>query len=232
MANQLINMQIHKTSPPLETPKTQIKNRSPKIFSCIILAGGFSKRLGQDKGLIELAGRPLVLHVIDKVSGIVDEMLVVVSSDYQRERFTRSVGHKADVIVDKGEAWSPLIGASTGFESACGEYSLLLPCDTPFISSEIASLLLNLCFNRGAAIPRWPNGYIEPLQSAYHTKSALAASRTALDHERLDLRSMIAHLRGVRYVSTLVLRRVDPKLLTFFNINTQEELRRAESMLR
>ena len=198
----------------------------------MVLAGGFSKRFGRDKGLVELAGKPLVLHVLDRMFGVVNETLVVVSSNRQKVAFERSLGQRARVIIDKREEKSPLIGALTGFEFVQGEYSLVLPCDTPFVSSNIASLLLNLCINRSAVIPRWPNGYIEPLQAAYHTRSALTAARAALEQGKLDLRSMIACLRGVRYVSTMVLQQLDPKLLTFFNVNNLGDLGRAESMLK
>lgn len=197
----------------------------------MVLAGGFSRRLGQDKGLIDLVGKPLVLHVIDRVSEVVDET-VVVGSRVQKEKFESLLGHKANVVVDKQQVQGPLVGALTGFESAKGEYSLLLPCDTPFISSQIAQFLLDTCVNKGAVVPRWPNGYIEPLQAAYHTKSALTATKETFEQGKLDLRSMIARLREVRYVSTVVLRQMDPKLLTFFNINTLGDLKRAESLLK
>ena len=200
--------------------------------SALILAGGFSRRLGQDKGLIDLAGKPLILHVVDRVSKVVDETVVVVGSCVQKEKFESLSGHKANVVADKHEAQSPLVGALTGFESAKGEYSLLLPCDTPFISSQIAQFLLDTCVNKGAVIPRWPSGYIEPLQAAYQTKLALTAAKEALEQGKLDLRSMIARLRRVRYISTVVLRQMDPKLLTFFNINTLGDLKRAESLLK
>lgn len=201
--------------------------------SAVILAGGFSRRFGQEKGLIDLAGKPLVLHVVDRISKVVDEtVVVVVSSSVQKEKFESLLSHKANVVVDKHEAQSPLVGASTGFESAKGVYSLLLPCDTPFISIQIARFLLDTCVNRGAVIPKWPSGYIEPLQAAYHTKLALTAAKKALEQGKLDLRSMIARLRGVRYVSTMVLRQMDQKLLTFFNINTPDDLKRAESLLK
>jgi len=200
--------------------------------SAIILAGGFSRRLGQDKGLVKLAGKPLILHVLDRIQGTVNETVVVVSSDHQSVVFAPLLDRRASVVVDEHETQSPIVGATTGFENARGEYSLLLPCDTPFVSSNVASLLLDLCVNKSAAIPRWPNGYIEPLQAAYQTKSALNAAKRALEQGKLDLRSMISYLRGVRYVSTLVLQQVDPRLLTFFNINTPEDLKRAESMLR
>jgi len=201
--------------------------------SAVILAGGLSRRFGQDKGSIELAGKPLILHVLDRASEIVvDETVVVVSSEIQKNAFTSLLGHRAKVIVDKYEAQTPLVGALTGFETVHGEYSLLLSCDTPFVSSQIAQFLLDLCVKKGAVIPRWPNGYIEPLQAAYHTRSALATAKTALEEEKMNLRSMIDRLSGVRYVSIMVLRQMDPQLLTFFNVNTPEDLERAESLLK
>jgi len=196
--------------------------------SAVILAGGFSKRFGRDKGLVELAGRPLILHVFDTISGVVDETVVVVRSKGQIDPIECLLQSKANIVVDESRTQSPLIGASTGFGDVKGKYSLLLPCDTPFVSSRIASLLLDLCINKSAVIPRWPNGYIEPLQAVYHTESALAATKTALKEKKLDLQSMIAHLKSVRYVPTLVLERFDSELLTFFNINTLEDLRKAE----
>ncbi len=200
--------------------------------SAIILAGGFSKRFGRDKGLVELAGKPLILHVFDRISHVVNETTVVVSSSEQRENFEHLLSRRASVLVEESEPHSPLVGALTGFKNVQSECSLLIPCDTPFISSEIASLLLDLCTNRNAVIPRWPNGYIEPLQAAYRTKPASVAAEIALKQNKLDLRSMIASLKGIRYVSTLVLKGMDPKLLTFFNINTPEDLKRAESLIK
>ena len=149
--------------------------------SAVILAGGFSKRFGQDKALIELDGIPLILHILDRASKIVDETVVVVRSENQKKTFERLLSHRTSVVFDRHEAQSPLVGALAGFESAQGEYSLLLPCDTPFISSQVARFLLDICVNRNAVIPRWPNGHIEPLQASYHTKSALTAAKKALE---------------------------------------------------
>ena len=196
--------------------------------TAVILAGGFSKRFGQNKALVQLVGKPLILHVFDAISGEVDETVVVVSSKYQIGGIEGLFQGKANIVVDKSRTQSPLIGASTGFGNAKGKYSLLLPCDTPFVSSRMASLLLDLCINENAVIPRWPNGHIEPLQAVYHTKSALTATKTALKEKKLDLRSMIAHLKSVRYISTLVLKQIDSELSAFFNINTLEDLRKAE----
>lgn len=199
--------------------------------SAIIIAGGFSTRFGRDKGLVKLKGKPFVMYLLEKVAKVVDEKVIVVGSEAQRDVFSPFFEHVADVIVDKYDGNGPLIGALTGFETVQTEYSLLLPCDTPFLSSEIATLLLDSCVGRSAVIPRWPNGWIEPLQATYHTKSAIIATKKALEQGKMDVRSMISYLRSIRYISTVTLRKLDPELLTFFNINTFADLRKAESML-
>jgi molybdopterin-guanine dinucleotide biosynthesis protein A len=199
--------------------------------SAIILAGGFSSRLGQDKGLLQLANKPLIKHVVDAISSIVDERIVAVSSKVQAENYMRVLGSSVKVLVDVDDGHSPLVGALTGFKEAHGKYTLLLPCDTPLISRDIVSLLFELCINRNAAIPRWPNGYIEPLQAVYCTQTAHEAAENALSEGKMNLQSMVDSLRGVRYVSTLVLQQLDPELSTFFNVNTLVDLKKAELMI-
>ena len=199
--------------------------------SAIILAGGFSRRFGSDKGLVVLANKPLVVHVIERISPVVDEVLLVVSSEIQKQSFEPILENKAKLIIDKDDSQSPLIGAITGFETAKGEYSLLLPCDTPLVSTKIVQFFLDLCTNRSAVIPRWPSGYIEPLQAVYHTKSALTAAKKALAAGSMNMRSMIDNLMGVRYVSTMVLEQMEPELVTFFNVNTPQDLQKASAIL-
>jgi molybdopterin-guanine dinucleotide biosynthesis protein A len=199
--------------------------------SIIILAGGLSKRFGQDKCLIELKGKPLILHLLNKVARISDENVVVVGSLDQRKKLESLLNSRARIVVDKYEGYCPLVGALTGFESVNNEYALLLPCDAPLVSTEIATLLLEICINRSAAIPRWPNGYIEPLQAAYNTKLAINAAKKALEERKYEMSAMINFMRGVRYISTLVLQQYDPKLLSFFNVNTPQDLKQVKSML-
>ena len=198
----------------------------------IILAGGLSRRFGQDKCLKGLAGRLLVVHVLEQVLTVADERLIVVGSESQQDALSRFPELQARVVVDKFSDHSPLVGALTGFESVRADHALLLPCDAAFVSAEIAALLLDLCMGRGAVIPRWPNGHVEPLQAAYDVKLAGDAARRALDEGKRDMLAMIAHLRGIRYVSTLVLQQYDEGLSTFHNINTVEDWRKAESMLK
>jgi len=198
----------------------------------IILAGGLSRRFGQDKCLKGLAGKLLVAHVLDRIEDVADERLVVVGSEDQRDKLSLVLGSKAGIVVDKYEDHSPLLGALTGFETVKTEHALLLPCDAAFVSAEIASLLLDLCTGRGAVIPRWPDGKIEPLQAAYNVKSAAQAARAAVDEGKRDMLGMIAYLQRIRYISTVALQQYDEKLTTFFNVNTLEDWRRAELLLK
>jgi molybdopterin-guanine dinucleotide biosynthesis protein A len=199
--------------------------------TAIILAGGSSTRLGQDKALLRLGRKPLVKHVLDSVRSLVDETILVVSSPAQETDYRKYALPDTRIVVDKRDMRTPLVGAFTGFESANGEYSLVLACDVPFVSQDILSLLLDLSLNKNAVIPRWPNGHIEPLQAVYRTKAAKVASNDALDEGKLDMQAMVDRLQGIRYVSTLVLMQLDPELRTFFNVNTLMDLKKAEVML-
>ncbi len=199
--------------------------------SVIILSGGLSSRLGQNKGLLQLAGKPLVRHVLDAVGNIADEKIVVVNCREEVDKYLKASGAGVSIIVDKAKTRSPLAGALSGFEEAHGEYSLLLPCDTPFASRDVLLLMYELCLSRNACVPRWPNGYVEPLQAVYRTEPALDASNVVLCEGKLNVQAMLDRLRCVRYVSTLVLGQLDPDLKTFFNVNTRQDLKRAERML-
>lgn len=205
-----------------------------KVLGCsaIVLDGGFSTRFGQNKALLQLGTKPLILHVLDRVSNVVDERIVVVNTEEQKNQLQRIVKNKAETFLDEYNTQTPLAGAYTGFKHTRSEYALLLSCDMPFVNTDAARLLLECCINRSAAIPRSPEGNIEPLQAAYRAKSAVVAAETALEQGKSDMNAMVANLRGVRYISTLVLQQLDPKLYTFFNINTQVDLKRAEALIK
>jgi len=198
----------------------------------IILAGGTAERFGCDKGLLELAEKPLVLHVFDRIKNQVDEVIVVVGSNEQEKAYSKVFPSETKIQIDVEKSDCPLIGALTGLANANGTYSILLPCDTPFISKDVIELLFEASFNVDATIPRWPNGYIEPLQAVYHTRSALSAAKEAVMKGKRRMQSMISLLHGVRYLSTIVLREIDSDLLTFFNVNTPIDLKRAKKIIK
>lgn len=199
--------------------------------SAIVLAGGSSSRFGRDKGVLELGKKPLIRHVTDAVEPIVDEIIVVTSSEDRIKKYEKIVDQRVRFVIDQCELQGPLIGALTGFEKASGKYALLLPFDTPFVSRDVIQLLFELCLHRSAAVPRWPNQQIEPLYAVYQTKVALAAAKIAVSEGNLNVRSMIEKMPSVRYISTIVIDQIDPDLRGFFNINTELDLRKAVSMI-
>jgi len=200
--------------------------------TAIILAGGHSERFGQDKGLVPLAGKPLVSHVLERAREVVEEVIIVVSSTDRKEFYSSLFPKETKILVDIKDSQSPLVGALTGFMDACGDYSILLPYDTPFVSGEVMKLLFEVSQNMNAVIPRWPNGYIEPLQAVYRTSSALTAATMAVKKGDMRMQSMISLLSKVRYISTIVIREIDPNLTTFFNVNTLMDLKRAERLIK
>jgi len=200
--------------------------------SAIVLAGGSSSRFGQDKGILELAGKPLLRHAVDAVRPLVDEVVVVTSSQERAATYAKLVPADVRFAVDVGESSSPLMGALTGFSVANGEYALLVGFDMPFVSGDVVSLFFDLCVGKAAVIPRWPNGQIEPLHSVYQTRMALDAAKSAVDEKQLTVRAMVEKLRGVRYVSTLVVQQLDPDFKTFFSVNAPVDLKKAATMVK
>jgi molybdenum cofactor guanylyltransferase len=199
--------------------------------SAIILAGNSNDKFESDKGSADLNGKPLLKHVTDSVATLVDETIVVTDSDELAKKYTKIIGEHVSFAVDEEKSIGPLMGALTGFSKANGKYSLLLPCDAPFVSKDILLLLFELCINRSAAIPRYPDQRIEALQAAYNTKIALAAARESISDGKHDLASMVEKMHGVRYVSTMVIEQLDPNFRSFFRIKTAFDLKKTSAVL-
>jgi molybdopterin-guanine dinucleotide biosynthesis protein A len=200
--------------------------------AAIILAGGFSRRFGMDKCMVKLMEKPLILYVCEKILGIVNDVIVVVGSVDRRNMYSQIFLSNTIIVMDERNCQSPLVGALTGFMNSKAEYSVLLPCDTPFVSKGVINYLFRASLGFDAVIPKWPNGYLEPLQAVYRTESALDATRMVLEKGEMRMKSMISLLNRVKYVPTKIIRQVDPHLLTFFNVNTPAHLKRAEKLMR
>jgi molybdopterin-guanine dinucleotide biosynthesis protein A len=197
--------------------------------SAIILTDEVSN-YEQDKALLELKGKSLLRYVVDAASTIVDNVFVVTDTAERAKKYAELVGPDVKFAVNVEEAKGPLVDALTGLMAAQGKYSLLLPSNAPFVSLDLVQLFFELCHGKTAVVPRWPNQEIDPLFAVYHTKSALEAARIALSEGMLNLDSMIDHLGGVRYISTLVVQEMDPDLKSFFKVNTAVEAKMAETL--
>ena len=207
-----------------------LPSKTARETAAIILAGGDSQRFGENKGLTPLLGKPMIMYVYEKASAVANEVLVVLSSRTQFKQYERCLGREL-LRLDEFPSHTPLVGAYTGFKHINSEYTFLLSCDTPLLSVELLLLLLKTTRSANAVIPRHPNNYVEPLQAIYRTRDARKASHQALVNERLNLRSMIDLLDRVVYLPTDRVKEFDPHLLTFLNVNTKSDLKRAEKVL-
>ena len=197
----------------------------------IIIAGGNATRFGSDKGLAMLGGKTIIERIYDSIADISDGVVIVTSSEKQTKAYSEVLRDTVKYVPDEYNFQSPLVGVYSGLRSVDSANSLVLSCDVPFVSKELARMLLDLCLGKDAVIPRWPNAHIEPLQAAYDTKVALDASRLALKDGKRNMRAMIEGLTKILYVSTTAIRAFDKELLTFFNINTRQDLDKARRIL-
>lgn len=196
--------------------------------SAVVLSGGGSRRLGGEKGLRQLAGRPMVSWVIERLRATVDEVVVVVGPEVDPSPY---VGLGAIVVRDEVEARTPLAGASTGLSRASGEYSFLTGCDYPLVNHRVVELLFGEADGHDAATPIWPNGYVEPLHAVYASKPSAALAERLLTHGETRLSLILRSLEDVSRVPMDSLRRVDPDLLSLLDVDTEEDVNRAEALL-
>ncbi len=199
--------------------------------SVAILAGGKSNRFRQAKALTLVAGKPLFLHVVDACKDFADEVFIVTHTEENRKALARFFPEDLIYADLPQQPQSPLVGASTAFSHARHTYTQLLPCDSPLIHEMFFEIMWNMVEDHNAGVPRWPNGWIEPLHSIYRTDIAQQAAQECLQNKIYQMRCLIDNLTRVIYLSTVALSRFDSKLNTFMNVNTPADLRRLEQML-
>jgi molybdopterin-guanine dinucleotide biosynthesis protein A len=112
----------------------------------IILAGGKSSRMKEDKGLMLLDGKPMIQYVIDVLKPLVGE-LIIISNNADYEQFGCPV--YPDVIKEKG----PLAGLYTGLFYTQSETNVVLSCDVPYVNEELIAFLLAEHQNHQITIP-------------------------------------------------------------------------------
>lgn len=200
--------------------------------SVAILAGGKSERFRQPKALTLIAGKPLFQHVIDACEAYASEIFIVVHSDEDREAFVDHVPEDQIISDIASEYRCPLVGALTAFQHASCPFTQLLPCDSPLLHPMFFEIMWSMVENHHAAVPRWPNGWIEPLHSVYNTKIAQEVAVQCLSNHEQRMQCLIDNIGRVIYLSTKALERFDTKLQTFLNVNVPSDLQRIEQLLR
>jgi len=199
--------------------------------TAIVLSGGKSSRFGENKALKKLKGKPLVCYAIDKLLEASYKVILVIGANDRISDFSRILPSSIIITKDELVGYGPLAGILAGMKKVITSYTAVLPCDSPFIKPEVIDFLFDNVKHHEAIIPRWPNGYIEPLHAVYRVKPALKAIKEAISKKELYIVDMIRRLKRVKYVSTNELKLYDKDLLTFFNINTKNDFKKAKEII-
>lgn len=192
------------------------------MVTLAVQAGGQSRRMGRDKGLVELGGRPLISHVLERLRHLADDILVTTNAP--QDYAFLGVRLASDPMPGAGA----LSGLATALEAARGECVMVIACDMPFVRTALMAYLLDLAQEADVVIPR-RLGEFEPLLAVYR-RTCLAAIQASLAAGQARMISFFPSVR-VRPVEAAELESVDPSGRSFFNINTPDDLRQAEAML-
>lgn len=183
----------------------------PKVAG-IVLAGGQSKRFGEEKCTYRFQGRALVLYSVDVLQEVVDTVLIV-TSKAQEASMARFGTTCVDLTPDSG----PVAGLLTAFSHVTTSHIVVLPCDMPFVSGQSLEQIVKLCLHNKsqACVATDSTGRMHPLVGCYDT-SASQVFRESLTQGDASLHYVMKRLESV---STLLL---SDRELT--NINTLADL--------
>lgn len=147
--------------------------------SAVVLAGGHSTRFGeQDKATADLDGEPMVRHVVETVGEVVDEVVLNCRDDQRAAIENALSGLDVRFAFDPVPDGGPVAGIRAGCRVARGEWTFVVPCDTPFVPAVLPERLFELAEADGA-IPRI-GGRRRPLTAVYDTTAAIEACDTTL----------------------------------------------------
>jgi molybdopterin-guanine dinucleotide biosynthesis protein A len=197
-----------------------------------ILAGGESRRMGRNKALIPFLGKPLIQHVVDRMAPAAGEMIVSTS---QAELF--SFLERVRICRDILSWHSSLAGLYTALD--CADYPLVgaVACDMPFASPALflAEARLLEEEDMDIVVPSTPKG-LEPLHAVYRKETCLPVLKQAVEKVRPDFSKRSLRVTGwfgelrVKYLAPEETCAIDPSPYIFFNINTEEELKKANEI--
>ena len=189
----------------------------------VILAGGKSSRMGQNKALMSLGGKRLVDRVVEVMRNMFDALLMVTNTpDVYADL---GLPMAPDVWPDKGS----LGGVYSAIYRVATPYCLVVACDMPFLQAAGLRYLITQMANYDVVVPD-VLGELQTLHAIY-SKACLQPIERRLETNRLRIVGFFPDVR-VRTVTASELEPYDPELLAFQNLNTPEEFQAAEQRLR
>ena len=193
-------------------------------IGCIVLAGGKGLRLGRDKALETVGNKSLLQWAILHLSFLNKDIIIVTTE----QSFPQLSGYpKLRVVTDIYPGKGSLGGIYTGLATSDSFYNLVVACDMPFLNQALLRYMIQLSANFDLVVPRLGN-MVEPLHAIY-SKVCLEPVDGLLKQGNLKILEFFNLVR-VRYVEAEEINRFDPKHLSFFNINTEADLKTAREL--
>lgn len=193
-------------------------NRKP--LTGLVLCGGRSTRMGREKALITVVGRPLVLRVARLLDLVCDPTLLAPG----RPGRLGPLGYRE--VEDAAPGSGPLGGLVAGLAASPHPLLAVAAVDMPFASPALFTLLADLHEGEDAVVPR-VRSRPEPLHAVYAT-AALPTLRDALGRGTLSLGAVLGNLR-VRWVDEEEWITADPSDRFALNLNSEDDLEHLES---
>jgi len=196
-------------------------------IGCIILAGGKSLRLGRDKLLEKVGKTSLLEQVLSRIETLSKNIIIVTSGERTFSQLSNypTVKITSDIIPGKGS----LGGIYTGLVESDSFYNLVIAADMPFLSEPLLRYMVEVSDGFDFVLPRIDNLY-EPLHAIY-SKNCIAPCELLLKQNRRVIIELFDYVK-VRFVEAEEINRFDPEHLSFFNINTKEDLELAKRIAR
>ena len=193
-------------------------------ISSIILAGGKSIRLGHDKVIERLGNKTLLEKVISRIDSFSDEIVIVAAEkrDFSQLSSNTKIKTVSDIFPGRGS----LGGIYTGLVKSESFYNLVVGADMPFLNQKLLSYMIGVADGHDYVIPR-VGQYYEPLHAIY-SKNCISPIETLINRNRRVIVELFDYVK-VRYVEEEI-NRFDPEHLSFFNINTKEDLELARKI--
>lgn len=194
-----------------------------KDVTCIILAGGASRRMGRDKAFIQIEGIRLLDYVYGKCRELFNEIIIVTNEPKQ------FVDYQTPVVPDEIPGIGSIGGLYTGLKRASNYYSFCVACDMPFLNPELITHLIEERHTNDIVIPKTRAGF-EPLHAVY-SKRCIEPLKKFIENGDLKISNLLEEVK-VRYYSEEEIKKVDPSLLSFMNVNTKKELFKIQQMVK
>ena len=194
------------------------------MITSIVLAGGRSLRLGKNKIMETLGGETLIERVVECLAPIGDQVIIATIPGQRLPQFN----HRVEIVFDAYPGKGSIGGLYSGLKAARSFHSLVVAADMPFLNQTLLSYMMEMASDFDVVIPRI-GGLVEPLHAIY-SKRCLEAIETQIKSGRLSMKSFFSQVK-VHYLDEIELDRFDPAHLSFFNINTTDDLERANEII-